>query len=128
MNQDMDTLFFFRDHLEALPLYEALERWLLTAFPGTRKRVQKTQISFYGRHLFACVSFARVRKKAELPGIWLTYTLGLPAPVESERAAVQTEPYPNRWTVHIVLRDPAELDEELMDWTRQAYSFSEHKR
>ena len=83
---------------------------------------------FFHRHVFACVSFARVRKKAERPEPWLTFTLGLPAPLESPRAAVQTEPYPGRWTVHVVLGDPAELDEELLAWTRLAYDFSERKR
>ncbi len=125
---DADTLLFLNEQPSALGLYEALEDWLLAAFPAAQKRVQKTQITFFHRHVFACVSFARVRKKEERPEPWLTFTLGLPAPLESPRAAVQTEPYPGRWTVHVVLGDPAELDEELLAWTRLAYDFSERKR
>ena len=56
---DDDTLLFFSGHPDALGLYQALETWLYEAFPHVEKRVMKTQISFYNRHLFACVSFLR---------------------------------------------------------------------
>ena len=48
-----DVLFFFDGHPEELALYEALFRAVEEAFPEGSVRVQKTQISFYGRHLFA---------------------------------------------------------------------------
>jgi len=125
---DADTLLFFNLRPEALALYEAVENWLLAAIPGAQKRVQKTQITFFDRHVFACVSFARVLRKAALPPEpWLTLTLGLPAPLDSPRAAVQTEPYPGRWTVHLVIHDPAELDDELLGWLELAYAFSRRK-
>lgn len=124
---DMDTLLFFDAHREALPLFEALEDKLFARFPEAEKRVQKTQITYYHRHVFACVSFARVKRKAELPERWLTLTLGLPYPLASERAAVKTEAYPGRWTTHLVLGSEGELDEELMTWLDEAYAFSERK-
>ena len=62
---DPDTLMFFDAHPEALPLYLAFEDLLFASFPVVNKRVQKTQITFSNRHVFACVSFARVRRKAE---------------------------------------------------------------
>ena len=124
---DMDTLLFFDAHREALPLFEALEDKLFARFPEAEKRVQKTQITYYHRHVFACVSFARVKRKAELPERWLTLTLGLPYPLVSERAAVKTEAYPGRWTTHLVLGSEGELDEELMTWLDEAYAFSEQK-
>lgn len=124
---DLDTLMFFDGYLNALPLFEALEELLFTRFPEAQKRVQKTQITYYHRHVFACVSFTRVRRKAELPEMWLTLTLGLPYALESERVAVQTEVYPGRWTIHIVVGSTAELDEELFGWLEQAYCFSERK-
>ena len=49
------------------PLYELFCEKLLVEFPDTRVKVQKSQISYYNRHLYACVSFLKVRKKAELP-------------------------------------------------------------
>lgn len=124
---DFDTLLFFDGNRSALPLFTALEAKLFERFPEAEKRVQKTQITYYHRHVFACVSFARVKRKADLPETWLTLTLGLPYPLESERVAVKTEVYPGRWTTHIVLGSEAELDGELLDWLEQAYAFSERK-
>ena len=69
----------------------------------------------------------RVRKKAELPDPYFVLTLGLPYPLESDRVAAKTEPYPGRWTTHIVISQLADLDEELFQWIRQAYEFAESK-
>ena len=124
---DAETLLFFAGHEDALPLYFALEERLYAAFPGTRRRVQKTQITFFSRHVFACVSFARVKRKAELPEGFLVLTLGLPAPLDTPRAAVRTEPYPGRWTHHFVLSRTEELDEELFSWIRLSYDFASAK-
>ena len=46
---------------------------------------------------------------------------------ESERVAAKTEPYPGRWTLHIVVSRPEELDEELLSWIREAYDFANTK-
>ena len=124
---DMDTLLFFDAHRGALPIFTALEAKLYERFPETRKRVQKTQITYYRKHVYACVSFTRVKRKAELPETWLTLTLGLPYPLDSDRVAVKTEVYPGRWTTHFVVGSPDELDEELFSWIEQAYAFSEWK-
>ena len=124
---DADTLMFFDRHTAALPLYRAFEAVLFASFPVVNKRVQKTQITFSNRHVFACVSFARVKRKAELPAGYMVLTLGLPAPLDSERVAVKTEPYPGRWTHHIVVSKPEELDEELLSWVREAYDFAAAK-
>jgi hypothetical protein len=125
---DTDTLMFFSGHMEALELYRALEETLYGSFPDVNKRVQKTQISFYNRHMFACVSFTPVKRKAELPRGYLVLTLGLPAPLDSPRIAVKVEPYPGRWTHHLVLSRPSELDEELLAWIKRSYVFAEAKR
>ena len=124
---DRDTLLFFSGHERALATYRALEEVLYRPFPLVNKRVQKTQITFFQRHVFACVSFARVKRKAELPEGFMVITLGLPGPLESARAAVKTEAYPGRWTTHIPVSSPEELDEELLSWIREAYAFANAK-
>ena len=124
---DPDTLMFFNEHPVALDLYRAFEELLYNTFPNVNKRVQKTQITFFNRHVFACVSFARVKRKAELPEGYMVITLGLPAPLESDRVAVKSEPYPGRWTHHIVVSRPEELDEELISWIGEAYAFADAK-
>ena len=123
----MDTLRFFEGHQDALDLYETLEEYLYNTYPGIRKRVQKTQISFFTRYIFACISFARVKRKAELPNGFLVLTIGLPAPLNSKRVAAKSEPYPGRWTHHIVISSTEELDEELTSWIHEAYHFAETK-
>ncbi len=124
---DSDTLLFFNEHPAALSLFAALEERLFACFPEAQKRVQKTQITYFRQHVFCCVSFARVRRKAELPETWLTLTLGLPYALDSARVAVKTEVYPGRWTTHIVLGAEKDLDEELFSWLKQAYDFAERK-
>ena len=124
---ELDTLLFFDQHPDALPLYRAFEELLFDSFPVVNKRVQKTQITFSNRHVFVCISFARVKRKAELPEGYMVITLGLHSPLDSGRVAVKTEPYPGRWTHHIVVNKPEELDEELFSWIREAYEFADAK-
>ena len=103
---DFDTLHFFDGHPDALPLYLRLEELLYREFPAVNKRVQKTQITFTNRHVFACVSFTRVKRKAELPDPYLVLTLGLPEAMPSPRIAVVCDagpttlssPAPGTWT------------------------------
>lgn len=89
--------------------------------------MQKSQISYYNQRLYACVSFLKAKKKAELPEDYFVLTLGLSAPLESDRAAAITEPYPGRWTTHFVISSPSDLDGELFDWIEQAYQFAQAK-
>ena len=124
---NQDILLFFNQHRTALPLYEVFAGKVVTQFPDSKIKVQKTQITFSNRHVYACVSFLRVKKKAELPDNYFVLTLGLPYPLESGRVAVKTEPYPGRWTTHIVISKLSDLDEELFAWVVQAYEFSEKK-
>ena len=126
---DLDTLQWFeaQKHPDALPLYEALEGRILAEIPGVRIKVQKSQISFYTKHLFGCVSYIRARKKAELPPCWLVLTLGLARRLESPRVDIATEPYPGRWTHHIVVGSASEIDGELMDWIKEAAAFAAAK-
>jgi len=85
------------------------------------------KISLSGRRLFSCVSMMRVRKKSELPSEYIVVTFGLPAPVDSPRIAAKTEPYPNRWTHHVVIWDASEIDAELLGWLAEARAFSDAK-
>ena len=73
---EQDVLQFFDRNLAAWPLYQAFERELFARLPDTKRKVQKTQIAFSNRYLFVCVSFLRVKKKAELPDPYFVLTLG----------------------------------------------------
>lgn len=124
---ERDVLMFFNEHPASLPLFEAFRSELFRRFPDISMRVQKTQISFYRRYMFVCVSLLRVRRKAELPDPYIVVTLGLPCPLVSDRVAVITEAYPGRWTTHIVVGSCEELDSELYSWVEEAYAFAGRK-
>lgn len=126
MNQDI--LYFFDKKPEALPLYEAFERKVFEQVDGVEVKVQKTQIAFSNRHNFAVVSFLPVRKAKERPEAYIVVTFGLGHRVESSRIDVAVEPYPGRWTHHVLISGPEEIDEELMGWVREAAAFSAAKR
>ena len=121
---DQDTLFFFDGKPEELALYEALLAALrpLGEFAPT---VHKTQISLKNKRVFACVSMMRPLRKALLPPHYVVRTLGLPYRLSSPRIAAVTEAQPRRFTHHIVVASPSELDEELMGWVREAWAFGE---
>ena len=122
-----DAGMFFDGHPAELALYEALFRRMDGAFPEGTVKVQKSQISFYGRHLFGAASIP-MRRKKDWPPDCLMVTFGLEHRADSPRIAVATEPYPNRWTHHLLLTDPAEIDRQLLDWLQEAYWFAENKR
>lgn len=126
MNQDI--LFFFDRNQSALPLYEAFEQKLLSEADSVTIRVQKTQIAFSNKHNFAFVSFLPVRKAKERPDSYIVVTFGLGYQVKSLRIDVAVEPYPNRWTHHVLISDTEEIDDELMGWIKEASAFSAGKR
>ena len=123
-----DILFFFNDHMDALPLYERLEGLILEQIPDVKIKVSKTQISFSNKRGFAFVSFTPCRKAKERPEVWMTVTFGLSYQKDSPRIDAATEPYPNRWTHHVMVGSEEEIDAELMGWIREAAEFSASKR
>ena len=125
---DERILFFFQDNLNALPLYREFEGRVCSEIENVSVKVQKTQISFYNRHMFACVSFAKVRKKSARPDSCIVISFGLDYEVQSPRIDVAAQVRPNRWTHHVLISDPAEIDDELMGWIREASDFSAAKR
>ena len=122
-----EILQSFDAHPDAFPLYDKFEKCVMEHVPEARIKVQKTQISFYNRHMFACVSFARVRKKKDCPDSYIVVTFGLDHRAVSPRIDIATEPYPNRWTHHVLISELSEIDDELMAWVEEAACFSDRK-
>lgn len=123
-----DILLFFSQRMEALPLYKKLEEQVLTEIPDVKVKVAKTQISFSNKRGFAFVSFNPCRRAKERPAAWMTVSFGLGYRKEAERIDVATEPYPGRWTHHLMVGSAAEIDDELMGWIKEAAEFSASKR
>ena len=124
---EADVLRYFDQKPQEAALYEALFQRLCDAVPDASVKVQKSQISFYGRHLFAAASIP-VRRKKSWPEHCLLVTFGLAFRLDSPRIAVAVEPYPNRWTHHILLTKEEEIDRQLLNWLDEAYQCSQQKR
>lgn len=119
----MDLACFFQDRPEEAALYAALYEAMDAAFPQAQVKVQKTQISFYQRHLFAAVSLP-IRRRKDWPAHCIVLTLGLPALLDSPRIAMAVEPYPGRWTHHILINAPDQIDAQLLAWLQEARAFA----
>ena len=124
----MDEIMFFDGRPAALPLYEKLKDGILAEVPESRIEVKKTQISFFTKHMFAAVSFTPVRRAKDRPEHFLTVTFGLRYKAASPRIDAATEPYPGRWTHHVMIGSAEEVDGELLGWIREAAVFSSGKR
>ena len=123
-----DVLFFFDRKPLALSLYEAFAQRVAGEIGDARVKVSKTQISFANRHNFAFVSLLPVRRAKERPPEYIVVSFGLAYKKESPRIDAATQPYPNRWTHHVLISSLEEIDDELMGWIKEASDFSAAKR
>ena len=101
---------------------------LHSALPEAEERISWSMPTYWKGHNI--IHFVASKKHIGLypgPAAVVQFSKGLPYPLESERVAVKTEPYPGRWTTHIVIGKMSDLDEELFAWVVQAYEFSEKK-
>ena len=122
-----DVLFFFEGRAGALALYDALAKRLLSAFPGTQVRVQRTQISFYDGHMYCCASLTPVVRRAERPDPFLTVTFSLDAPADSPRL-VCVPVGRNRFTHHAVIGGVKDIDDALLGWITASHALSAERK
>ncbi len=108
---------------QMLEVYQALREKVVKAYPDTQFKVSKTQISFRNRYVFAMVSLPW-RKVKGWPKEYLLVSFGLAYEKKSPRIVQAVEAYPNRWTHHLLLTGPEQVDRELMDWIGEAYRFA----
>ena len=105
-------IMFFDRKPEALPLYETFEQKVFSELDGVKVKVQKTQIAFSNRHNFAFISFLPVRKAKDRPVVYIVVTFGLGYRLESPRIDAAVEPYPGRFTHHVLVSGTGEIDGE----------------
>ena len=124
---DADLERFFARAPEMLPVYRVLEDRINETCGDIEVRVQKTQITFTDRFGFAWASLP-IRRRRDWPEHCLVVTFGLAYRKESPRIAIATEPYPHRWTHHVLVERPEDIDAELMGWIGESHAFSLAKR
>lgn len=120
-----DELQFFAGHGAALPIYTELRSRVFAQWPDVEVRVARTQITFKARYGFAFVSTRRMGRRC--PEVFIIVSFGLGREVRSERIFTASEPYPNRWTHHVIVASPDEVDGELMGWLAEAHDFALNK-
>lgn len=122
MDLPLEEALFFAGRPEELALYEVFRDRVTETVGPFRIKASKTQLTFSGRYGFAFVSHPRRKKDT---GILVTF--GLSHRLDSDRIQYASEPYPQRWTHHMLVSDAAEIDGELLNWIREAFDFSEIK-
>jgi len=120
-------LSFFSETPRAIPLYEAIRDFICTEFADVNIKVSKTQISFSNRYGFAFVSLP-YRKVKGRPAVYVILTFGLGYKLEHPRIAESVEPYPGRWTHHVIIQSVDEIDGQVKGWLKEAYTFANEKR
>ena len=96
-----------------ISLFEAWEEAVLACGESAMK-VSKTQISWGNPLQFAVLS--QPRRAAQRRAGALMATLGLGRRVEHPRILQAVEPYPGRWTHHLLLTAPEDVDGLLAAW------------
>lgn len=121
-----DEIMFWEKWPHLFPLYETFKGHLMDAYPDMKTKVSRSQISFYNRHMFAMAS-PPVRRRKNWPKDFMMVSFGLPYQIVSPRIAMSVEAYPNRWTHHVIIENAENIDEALLIWIGEAYSFAEIK-
>lgn len=106
----------------ALPLYQAATEKIL-ALPDVAVKIGKSQVSFRSRRSFAWI-WLPIRKVKGRPETYIVLSFGLDHQIVSPRIVSAVEPYPNRWTHHVIITASSDLDDEVMSWLTQAHKFA----
>lgn len=120
-----EVLSFLGGAPRRIGLFEAVEA-AISACGESGMSVQTSQISWGNPKKFAFLSLP-VRIARERPEGCLVLTFGLGARVEHPRIGESVEPYPGRWTHHVVLTEPDDVDEDVRGWLLAAYEFARTK-
>ncbi|MCI6377833.1 MAG: DUF5655 domain-containing protein [Clostridiales bacterium] len=111
-----EAALFFANDSDAFALFLLLHGQLLAAWPKSALKVQKTQITFLDPRGYCFVWLPR-----RGPGS-LGVSFGLGYELKSPRLFQVAHPTPRRWTHHVIVTRPAQLDGELLDWLSQAHA------
>ena len=113
--------FFAANDPEVLSILRPLLLGALDRWPEVQIVTQKSQVGLSDPRPFCAMYPPRAAKDRKTHA--LGFSLFLPRPVDSPRIAMTVEPYPGRWTNHMVLSSPEDLDEELWQWMAEARRF-----
>ena len=119
-----EVLAFLGGDPGKIAIFEAYEGAVLSCGESAMK-VTKTQVSWGNPFLFAMLSHPR--RAADRKAGALLATFGLHRRLDSPRILQAVEPYPGRWTHHLLLARPEEVDGEVAAWLAEAWAFAREK-
>jgi len=109
---------FFSGHEESKRIFQAVAGAVQAIGPA-EVRVSKSQIAFRRRRGFAYVWMpAMYLGRGDVP---LVLTIGMRRRDTSPRWKQVVEPAPGRFTHHLELRSPSNVDAVVLDWLREAW-------
>ena len=112
---------YFGDHHESRQIFETVNQMLEVIGPA-ELRVTKSQVAFRRRVNFAFVWMpAMYLKHGDVP---LVLTIGLRRRDPSPRWKQIVEPAAGRFTHHLELREPSDVDEQVRRWLEEAWSLA----
>jgi len=109
---------FFADRKEQFLIYKAIKSAIKLLGP-VKIEIMHSQISFGAKKEFAWIWLPKTWAKR--PKNSLVLTIGLRRKIASHRIAEAVEPYPGRWTHHIIIESEDDLDEDVLKWLQEAY-------
>ena len=109
---------FFAGRPTGLAAYSRV-RAVLEQFGPVEVRVSRSQVAFRRRRGVAYLWLPGQYVRAPASEVVLSIVLGRPE--RSARLKEIVRPSRRHWIHHLVLRDAAAIDDEVVDWLREAY-------
>ena len=120
-----EALAFLGGQPERTAIFEAVEA-TVAELGESAMEVKRSQISWKAPRLFAALSLP-LRVGRHWPKGALVLTFGLGRRLEHPRIFQAAEPYPGRWTHHVVLTCPGDVEGEVSAFLAEAYWFARTK-
>lgn len=117
---------YFEAHPKALPLYEEVRERILGCFPDARINVQKSQIKYSSTRGFAYIWLPPLKVRGR-PEEYIVLSFILDRKMEHPRIEEAAKVRSDRWTHHIILSDPLQIDDEILAWLKQAMTLADRK-
>lgn len=114
---------FFSKKTQETTLFLALEQ-IINSIGPVKTEVMKSQISFETKTKFAWVWFPQPWDKKR-PENSIVLTFGVGRHIEHKQIVKAVEPYPGRWTHHVIIQNNSDLNSDIYQWLCEAYAFSQ---
>ena len=111
---------FFHGRPLEMNLYGIFAAAVQERLPHVITRFRRNQITFSGRRGFAAVWIPPFKVRGR-PEHYIVVSFAADRRIDHPRIVSVAEPYPHRWTHHVLVSSPEDVDDKLLDWVEQAY-------